>query len=395
MNHAKIAAALFASVLVVSACSKDKAADTTAAAAETTVAAAADTSAAAAADTTAAAAADTTAAAAADTTAAAATDTAAAVDTSKVDCKAADSLCVGLVTDLGKVDDKSFNQSAWEGAKQGAAAIGMKSEYIESNAQTDYAANIKQLIDNGNKVIITVGFALGDDTIKAAKANPTLKFIGVDQFQGAAVDNLTGLVFNEDKAGFMAGALAGLLTKTNTVGAVVGTDTVPPVVAFTKGWENGAKYTNPKVKAISVYHPAGDNAFNDPDWGATNAKQILDQGADIIFGAGGNTGNGALAEIAKKSGAFCVGVDSDQWETVPAAHPCLVTSAMKLITPGVVDLVKAAKDGSIKGGNFFGATGIAPFHDFDATISQEVKDKMAKIVADVQSGTLATGYTPS
>ena len=90
-----------------------------------------------------------------------------------------------------------------------------------------------------------------------------------------------------------------------------------------------------------------------------------------------------------------MGVDSDQWETVPAAHPCLVTSAMKLITPGVVDIVKTIKDGSVKGGNFYGATGIAPFHDFDASISQEIKDKMTKIVADVQSGAQATGYTPS
>ncbi len=153
--------------------------------------------------------------------------------------------------------------------------------------------------------------------------------------------NLTGLVFPEDQAGFLAGALAGLLTESNTLGAVLGTDQVPPVVAFKEGWENGAKYTNPEVNLISTYHPGGlDVAFTDPEWGATTARQALDNGADIVFGAGGQTGNGALIEVAREGGeALCVGVDTDQWETVPEAHPCLVTSAMKLITQGVVDLV--------------------------------------------------------
>ena len=112
------------------------------------------------------------------------------------------------------------------------------------------------------------------------------------------------MVFNEDKAGFMAGALAGLLTKTNTVAAVLGTDKIPPVVAYKVGYENGAKHTNPNVKLLSTYHPGGlDKAFIDPEWGAQTSKQALDNGADVVFGAGGKTGNGALEEVAKKSGA--------------------------------------------------------------------------------------------
>ena len=185
-------------------------------------------------------------------------------------------------------------------------------------------------------MIITVGFALSEATEAAATENPDITFIGVDQFQEARSCNLTGLVFNEDKAGFLAGALAGLLTESNTLGAVLGTDQVPPVVAFKEGWEAGAKYTNPDVNLISTYHPGGlDVAFTDPEWGATTARQALDNGADIIFGAGGQTGNGALIEVAKEAGAaLCIGVDTDQWETVPEAHPCLVTSAMKLINHG-------------------------------------------------------------
>ncbi|MFN0027486.1 MAG: BMP family ABC transporter substrate-binding protein [Acidimicrobiales bacterium] len=308
------------------------------------------------------------------------------------DCASAEVFCIGLITDVGKVDDKSFNQSAWQGAMEAAAALKGGADYVETADPKDYAKNIQSFVDKKADVIVTVGFALGEATTTAAKANTAVKFIGVDQFQAAEVANLTGLIFPEDRAGFMAGALAGLLTKTNTVGAVLGTDKVPPVVAFGKGWENGAKHTNPNVKAVTTYHPGGlDQAFSDPTWGAQTAKQALDNNADIVFGAGGKTGNGALAEVAKKSGAYCVGVDTDQWETVPEAHACLVTSAMKLIDVGVVDLATQAKNGTIKGGNFVGRVGLAPFHDFDAKLPADVKSKLATVIADVESGKLKTG----
>ena len=106
-------------------------------------------------------------------------------------------------------------------------------------------------------------------------------------------------IFNEDKSGFLAGALAAMLTETDTIAAVLGTDLVPPVVAFKEGYEGGARYINPDINLISTFHPGGmDVAFTDPEWGASTAKQALDQGADVIFGAGGKTGNGALIEIA-------------------------------------------------------------------------------------------------
>ena len=311
------------------------------------------------------------------------------------DCASADVLCVGLVTDVGKVDDKSFNQSAWEGAQAGAKAAGGTAEYIETADPKDYGANIKSFVDKKYDIIVTVGFALGEETANQAKANPNVKFIGVDQFQGEEVANLAGLIFSEDKAGFMAGALAGLLTKTGTVGAVLGTDKVPPVVAFKTGWENGAKYTKPDVKLISTYHPGGlDKAFVDPEWGATTAKQAIDQGADIIFGAGGKTGNGALAEVAKNKGILCVGVDTDQWGTVPEAHPCLVTSAMKLVDKGVSDLIGQAAAGSMKGGNFVGEVGLADYHDLASQVPADVQEKVKAIIADVASGKIPTGYTP-
>ncbi|MCB8927971.1 MAG: BMP family ABC transporter substrate-binding protein [Ardenticatenaceae bacterium] len=311
------------------------------------------------------------------------------------DCASEEVFCVGVVTDVGEIDDKSFNQSAWEGVQRAEAELGAQVDYIETSDAKDYGANIGLFADAGYDVIVTVGFALGEATLEAAATYPDIYFIGVDQFQGAAVDNVAGLIFSEDKAGFLAGALAGMLTETNTIAAVLGTDLVPPVVAFKEGYENGAEYVNADINIISTYHPGGlDVAFTDPEWGASTAAQAIGQGADVIFGAGGKTGNGALIEVAGNDGLFCIGVDSDQWETVPEAHSCLVSSAMKLITPGVFDLVSAAKDGSFPAGNFVGDVGLAPFHDFDGTVSDEIKAQLDEINTALQDGSLETGYVP-
>jgi len=309
------------------------------------------------------------------------------------DCSKEEVFCVGLVTDVGEIDDKSFNQSAWEGVQLAEEKLGAHIDYVETGDAKDYGANIALFADENYDVIVTVGFALGEATIEAAGQYPDIKFIGVDQFQGDTIDNLVGLVFNEDKAGFQAGALAAMMTQTDTIAAVLGTDLVPPVVAFKEGYEAGAKYINPDINIISTYHPGGlDVAFTDPEWGASTAAQAIDQGADVIFGAGGKTGNGALIETAGHEGLYCIGVDSDQWGTVPEAHACLISSAMKLITPGVFDLIKAAKEGNFPAGNYFGDTGLAPFHDFDSTVPQDVKDKLAEIAAGLADGSITTGY---
>ena len=310
------------------------------------------------------------------------------------DCAKAEVLCVGLVTDLGKVDDKSFNQSAWDGAKAAAEAAGGISKFVETVDTKDYAANIKQFTDKSYDVIVTVGFLMAEATVEAAKANPNTKFIGVDQFQAETVDNLTGLIFPEDQAGYAAGYLAGLMTKTNKLGQVLGLQ-IPPVEKFAKGFEAGALAANPAVTVATVYHPAADNAFTDPEWGAAQAATQLSQGADVIFGAGGKTGNGALGEIAKAAGAgtsvFCIGVDTDQWNTVPEAQPCLITSAMKLITDGTKELILSAKDGTIAGGNFVGKTGLADYHDFASVISEDIQTRVADVVAGLADGSIQTG----
>src|SRR4030067_2014825 len=121
-------------------------------------------------------------------------------------CASPDVVCVGLVTDVGEVDDKSFNQSAWEGAQQAAKELGGISNYIETKDAKDYAANMQLFIDKGYDYIVTVGYAMGTATVEAAKANPNVKFVGVDQGQWTeVVPNVVGLIFHEDQSGFPAG----------------------------------------------------------------------------------------------------------------------------------------------------------------------------------------------
>ena len=304
---------------------------------------------------------------------------------------------IGLVTDVGRVNDRSFNQSAWEGVKAAGESMGLTEgedyKYIETSDSKDYADNMQQFIENDYDVIVTVGFALGEATAAAAKENPDIQFIGVDQFQGEEIPNLTGLIFHEDHSGYLAGALAAHMSETDTIAAVLGTDLVPPVVAFNEGYVAGAKATKPDINVISTYHPGEiSQAFTDPEWGGATAKQAMDQGADVVFGAGGLTGNGALQEVATQEGLWCIGVDSDQWFTVPAAQPCLISSAMKLITPGVVGLIGMAAAGEKPAGNYFGGAGLAPFHDHEDAIPDEVKDDLERIYDGLQDGSISTGY---
>jgi basic membrane protein A len=317
----------------------------------------------------------------------------------EADCASEDVFCVGLVTDVGEVDDKSFNQSAWEGVQAAEEEYNAVTNYVETKDGKDYAANIALFADKNYDVIVTVGFAMGEATGIAAAEYPDIQFIGVDQWFDGSIPNVTGLLFHEDQAGFLAGVLAAKMSKTGMVAAVLGTDLIPPVVAFKEGYEAGARYVNPDINLISTYHPGGlDVAFTDPEWGGATAKQAIDNGADVIFGAGGKTGNGALEEVAAQTASnpdlYCIGVDSDQWLTVPAAHPCLISSAMKLITPGVVELVKMAKEGTSPGGVYFGATGLAPYHDFEDTVPQDVKDLVNELAAGLIDGSISTGYAP-
>jgi basic membrane protein A len=314
------------------------------------------------------------------------------------DCGKPGIICVGLVTDLGHVNDKSFNQAAWTGTRTGAYAVGGHSKYIETNAPTDYAKDIDTFAAAKYNVIVTVGFDLAQATADAAVKYPNIKFIGVDQdtsFNKVQSPNYAGLVWHEDQAGFIAGYLAGYVTKTGKTATVNGLE-IPPVIRYAVGFQNGVALaakelgkTYPATKLI--YHAAGNNAFSDPAFGATTADQLISQGYDVIFGVGGGTGNGAI-EKAASAKAFCVGVDVDQFNTDKAAQSCLITSAEKLIAPGVTDLIKAVKAGTFKGGLTYGKVGIAPFHNFKSVIPASVQSKVNAIAAKIVSGKMSTGY---
>ena len=308
-----------------------------------------------------------------------------------------DDFCIGLVTDVGLVDDKSFNQAAWTGAEQGAELLGVPVSYIETQDSKDYADNIALYADQGCDVIVTVGFAMAEATAIAAVEYPDINFIGVDAFQGEAMDNVAGLVFNEDRAGFLAGALAASMSESGIVGQVLGTNLVPPVQAFGSGFDLGARYINPDIEILKTYHPGAiEVAFGDPEWGATTSRQAMDNGADVIFAAGGATGNGGLIEIASEAEAgsrvFCIGVDLDQWYSVPEAQPCLITSAEKHMVQGVSDLIVQAAAGEMPTGNVYGTVGLAPYHDFDSQISDEIKATIEEIAAALNDGSMVTGH---
>jgi basic membrane protein A len=316
------------------------------------------------------------------------------------DCADEKTFCVGLVTDVGKINDKSFNQSAWEGAQRAEKELDAVVNYIETADSKDYAKNIATFADENYDVIVTVGFGMGEATIAAAATYPNVKFIGVDQFQAAETPGVVGLNFPEDNAGFLVGALASMMSKTNKIGAVCGTDVVPPVWRFGEGYKAGAAYADgmkgTTTEVFVVYHSdvGFDKTFTDPEWGAATANSMMDQGADAIFGCGGITGNGAITAAAQ-AGAYAIGVDTDQYLTLPEAAPRMLSSAMKLITPGVFDLIKAAQEGNFPVGNFFGAAGYAPFHDLDSAVPADVKAEMEKINAGLLDGSIKTNVSPA
>jgi basic membrane protein A and related proteins len=312
------------------------------------------------------------------------------------DCASNEVFCVGLVTEIGKITDKSFNQSAWEALQQAESELGARIEYIETMGADEYAKNISTFGDKGYDVIVTVGSALGEATAAAAAAHPEIHFIGVDQFQTETVNGVAGLNFPEDNAGFLVGALAALMTKNNKIGAVCATDGAPSIWRFGEGFRAGAAYADQfrgtTTEVIVIYHSDDDMAFIDPEWGQVTARSIMDQGADAIFGCGGTTGSGAVIAAAE-AGAYAIGVDTDQYFTLLDAAPRMLTSAMKLISPAVFELIKLSKEGSFPSGNHFGDAGYAPYHDLENEIPDAVNAMMEQIKTGLLDGSIKTNVS--
>jgi basic membrane protein A len=324
------------------------------------------------------------------------------------DCSSDQVFCVGFVTDVGKIDDKSFNQTAWEGVQQAMdEGVADQVQYIETTDSKDYDKNIATFADAGYDVILTWGFALTDATYNAAKKYPNILFIGGDQFLSKddahpdwPLANLVGITYNEDQSGFLVGALAAMMSQSHSIGAVCGTDAVPPVWRYGEGYKAGAAYEDAKngttTEVTVVYHSdvGFDKTFTDPTWGADTANAMIDKGADVIFGAGGKTGNGAV-DAAAQRGVYAIGVDTDQYFTLPEAASRMLSSAMKPETQVVADVIKMAKDGNFPtDGLYFGPSGYAPYHDLENEVPDEVKAEMEALQKGITDGSIKTNVPP-
>jgi basic membrane protein A len=305
---------------------------------------------------------------------------------------------IGVVTDVGTLDDKNFNEYSWLGAQQGATAIGAPApEAIVTTASADYEANIQTFVDQNYDVIVTVGFAIGAATLAAATDNPDIHFVGVDQFQTQeeVLDNYESLIFNEAQAGYLAGIVAGSITASNEVAAIGGSGTIPPVVNYMRGFENGVH----SVKADATVHLKYISndlavAFNDPTTGKQFADQFLSQNGDVdvLFQVAGKTGNGIL-ESVEAAGIYGIGVDVDQWQSTHAQAECIVTSAEKKLTKAVSDAIIAFGGGEPRSSNvFYGADndgiGLAPYYQFDSVVPADAKTAATEAFDAMAAGDL-------
>src|SRR5438132_7401715 len=307
-------------------------------------------------------------------------------------------LKVGMVTDIGQLEDKSFNEFSWKGVQDGASAVGGSAKNIVTKDIADYKQNIQSFVDQKYDIIVTVGFLIGTDTLAAAKANPSIQFFGIDQFICVAKDasdkeckgdvpaNYQGLIFNEAQAGYLAGIVAGTITKSNKIGAVGGRSDVPPVVSYIKGYENAAKTVKPGVQVLINYV----EDFNAPDKGEASAQTMINNGADVIFQVAGLTGAGAL-RAACNAKIWGIGVDVDQYNSLPDAQKCIVTSAEKHLQSAVRDGLKRWKDKGLQGGNFVndatnGGIGVSMIRNI--TPPAGLQTKIDKALADMKAGTL-------
>jgi len=320
---------------------------------------------------------------------------------------------VGQVTDLGGIDDKSFNASAWAGVEQAMTDFGVEGKYLESQNQSDYAKNIQQFLDEKSNLIITVGFLLGVDTATAAKANPDTMFAIVDYtypdcFPGAEVGkncgseteipNVRGLTFQTDEAAMLAGYLAAGMTKTGKV-ATYGGMPIPTVTIFMKGFEAGVKYYNMQkgtnVQVLGWNSATGEgtftNNFESTDDGRRVAESFIQEGADIILPVAGRVGLGSAAVCKETQSCLIIGVDADWYDTAPEYRDVELTSVLKKINVAVYNTIKDAIEGKFTAGTAVyalkdGGVDIAPYHNFEDKVPAELKAEIEKLKSDIISG---------
>lgn len=283
---------------------------------------------------------------------------------------------VGLVTDVGGVNDGSFNQSAWEGLQKAGEDFGVTVNYLESKTDADYTPNIESFMDEDCDLIICVGYMLADAMRSAAEENPDQKFAIIDDSSCSDLDNVTCLMFRQEQASYLVGYVAGLVTESNTVGFVLGmaNDTMNQ---FGYGYLAGVKDANPDATILQQ----NANSFSDSATGKSMANQEITNGADVIFHAAGATGLGVI-EACQEAKIKAIGVDSDQSSIAPDT---VITSAMKRVDNAVYETTEELIQDKLESGIHeydlaHGGVDIAPTTDLlsDDVIAavDDVKEKI-------------------
>ncbi|OKI42244.1 BMP family lipoprotein [Micromonospora sp. CB01531] len=306
-----------------------------------------------------------------------------------------------MVTDVGGIDDKSFNTSAWAGLQEAKKANdNIDIKYVASKAEADYEVNLTGFVNQKCDFILAVGGLMADATKKAATANPNQQFGIVDSNPGVA--NVYPMQFDTAQAAFQAGYLAAGMSKTGKVGTYGGLP-IPPVTIFMDGFADGVAYFN-KTKSKNVQVLGWDKAtqkgsftndFTKQDEGKKVSDALVAQGADIIMPVAGGAGLGTTAAAQASGGKYSViWVDTDGCKSTPNC-PALVTTVVKNIQDAVKDAVlKAAGGEKLQATPGFVGTlanngvSIAPFHDFDSKVPADLKAEVDKIKADIAAGTI-------
>lgn len=287
---------------------------------------------------------------------------------------------VALVTATGGLGDRSFNDSAWAGFQRAEKELGAGIKVVEPTSVADYATQLSAMADAGYQLVVGIGFDMKDAVAKVAPKYPNTKFATVNVMVDAP--NVAVAQFKDHEGSFLAGALAGAMTKTGVVGFVGGAD-APNIRRFLVGYEEGVKATNPNAKVL----PAFVGAFNDPAKGKESTLQLIAQKADIIFHAAGKTGEGVI-DAAKQSNVYAIGVDQDQDFIAPGR---VLTSMVKRVDVAMYDLIKSVKDGNFKAGVHMyglkeGGVGLSEMKYTKDAIPRDVLTKIDDLKSKIISG---------
>jgi basic membrane protein A and related proteins len=311
------------------------------------------------------------------------------------DAAAAEDFRACMITDEGGVDDGSFNETAYNGLVRAEEELGVEVQVLESTSESDFEPNMQTFTTGDCDLIVPVGFLLEAVTLEAAAANPEQDFAIVDVFNAEEVENVLGLNFNTDEAAFLAGYASAATTESGTLGTYGGIN-IPPVTIFMDGFLAGVNYFNEEtggdVQLIGWDGSEGQftENFTNLDDGRRITESLLDNGADTILPVAGPVGGGSAAAIQDRGEGRLIWVDTDGYESTDFGD-IMFTSIQKQLDVAVFDAIEAKLNGTFEGGNYFGTlendgVALAPFHDFDADVPQEVKDELETIREGIIAG---------